>query len=73
MTQGLSPIGRDGKPVNLHHMKQQNNGTIVELTNTEHNEYSKTLHRYTEKSEINRDEFNKLRAVYWKERSKDFT
>ncbi|NUN66023.1 hypothetical protein HCU40_14975 [Pseudanabaena biceps] len=72
MTQGLAPIGRDGKPVNLHHMKQQNNGTIIELTNTEHNEYSKTLHRYAEKSQIDRNEFDKLRAAYWKERVKDF-
>ncbi|PZV18268.1 MAG: hypothetical protein DCF20_04235 [Pseudanabaena sp.] len=72
MTQGLAPIGRDEKPIHLHHMKQQNNGTIAELTSTEHNEHSKTLHRYAEKSQIDRNEFAKLRAAYWKERTKDF-
>ena len=72
MTQGLAPIGRDGKSVNLHHMKQQKNGIILELTDTEHKEYFKILHRYTEKSEIDRNKFDKLRAAYWKERAKDF-
>jgi len=72
MTKGLAPIGRDGKPINLHHMKQQKNKTIVELLDTEHKEYSKILHRYIKESEINRDEFAKLRAAYWKERAKDF-
>ena len=72
MTQGLAPIGRDEKPVNLHHMKQQKDRTIVELLDTEHKEHSKILHRYIKESEIDRDEFAKLRAAYWKERAKDF-
>ena len=72
MTQGLAPIGRDEKPINLHHMKQQKDRTIVELLDTEHKEHSKILHRYIKESEIDRDEFAKLRAAYWKERAKDF-
>ena len=72
MKQGLAPIGKDGKPIELHHLKQQNNGKIVELLNTEHKNHSKILHRYTDKSEINRNEFNKWKKQYWKERAKDF-
>jgi len=72
MKQGLAPIGKDGKPIELHHLKQQDNGKIVELLNTEHKKYSKTLHRYTNKSEIDRNEFNKWKKQYWKERAKDF-
>ena len=72
MKQGLAPIGKDGKPIELHHLKQQNNGKIIELTNKEHNIHSKTLHRYTNKSEIDRYEFNKWKRQYWKERAKDF-
>jgi len=72
MKQGLAPIGKDGKPIELHHLKQQNDGKIVELLNTEHKNHSKILHRYTDKSEINRNEFNKWKKQYWKERAKDF-
>lgn len=72
MTLGLAPIGKDGNPINLHHMKQQNNGVIVELSQTEHKKYSDILHRYAGRgeSEINREEFNELRSAYWKERAK---
>ncbi len=49
MKQGLAPIGKDGKSIELHHLKQQNHGTIVELTSTEHKVNSKVLHRYTKK------------------------
>jgi hypothetical protein len=72
MKQGLAPIGKDGKSIELHHLKQQNNGIIVELTSTEHKVNSKILHRYTRKSEINRQDFNKWKKQYWKERAKDF-
>jgi len=72
MKQGLSPIGKDGKSVELHHLKQKNDGKIVELTNKEHKSNSKILHRYTNKSEINRQDFDKWKRQYWKERAKDF-
>lgn len=74
MKEGLAPIGKDGNPVNLHHIKQQNNGTICELSQSEHNEYSDILHRYLGKnqSEIDRVDFNRLRSVYWRERAYDF-
>jgi hypothetical protein len=74
MIHGLPPIGKDGKQVELHHMKQESNGTIAEISYTQHTKDSGILHRYLgkNKSEIDRNEFNKLRARYWKERAKDF-
>lgn len=72
MKEGLAPLGKDGQPINLHHMKQQNNGVIVEASHTEHKNNSGSWHRYSRISEIDRDEFNRSRTAYWKERSKDF-
>lgn len=72
MKTGLAPIGNDGNPINLHHMKQQKNGVLVEITATDHREYSELLHRYSRVSEIDRDEFNLLKNAYWKLRAKDF-
>lgn len=72
MKEGLAPIGKDGKQVELHHMKQREDGIIVELSNSEHAENTKTFHRYTPESEIDREKFGKLRKDYWKNRAKDF-
>lgn len=73
MRDGLAPIGKDGQPINLHHMKQQNNGVIVEASHTEHKNNSGSWHRYSRISEIERDKFNyRTRPAYWKERAKDF-
>lgn len=73
MREGLAPLGKDGHPINLHHMKQQNNGVIVEASHTEHKNNSGSWHRYSRISEIDREKFNyRIRPAYWKERSKDF-
>lgn len=72
MKQGLAPIGKDGKAVELHHLKQKDNGLIIELTNKEHNVNSKVLHGYKKESEIDRNAFNKFKKQHWQERAKDF-
>jgi hypothetical protein len=72
MREGLAPLGKDGNPINLHHMKQQINGVIVEASHTEHKNNSGSWHRYSRISEIDRDDFNRTRSAYWKERAKDF-
>lgn len=72
MQEGLAPIGTDGKSIELHHLKQKDNGIIIEVTNDEHNKYSKTLHRYKDESEIDRREFEKWKRKYWRQRAKDF-
>lgn len=72
MKMGMAPIGKDGNPINLHHMKQQKNGTLVEMSASEHREHSALLHRYSRVSEIDREEFNLLKKPYWQMRAKDF-
>lgn len=72
MKKGLAPIGRDGKPIELHHLKQKNNGPILELTSRLHNKHNSDLHRYTNKSEIHRHDFMQWKQQYWKKRAKDF-
>lgn len=69
MQQGLAPIGNDGNPINLHHMKQQKDGLLVETTLSDHKKYNEILHRYSRNSEIDRDAFSDYRKLYWKQRS----
>lgn len=72
MEDGLAPIGIDDKSLELHHLKQKDNGVMIELTNKEHNQNSKVLHKYRTQSEIDRREFNNWKRKYWKERAKEF-
>ncbi|RPD83003.1 hypothetical protein EGK75_13745, partial [Neisseria weixii] len=75
MKMGRAPIGPDGKPINLHHMIQTQNGPIAEVTQTFHQKNSAIIHINTGNnipSGINRVEFNKWRANYWTNRAKDF-
>lgn len=72
MKRGDAPIARDGNPINLHHMKQQNNGMLVEMSSILHREHTALFHRYTKVSEIDRDEFRDWKKDYWKIRAKDF-
>lgn len=72
MEDGLAPIGIDNKSIELHHLKQKENGVILELTSDEHNANSKVLHRYETETQINRGEFIKWKKKYWKDRAKEF-
>ena len=70
MKRGKPPIGIDKEPIQLHHLKQQNDGILVEvLAKNEHKKEYKTLHRYKKESEIDRSKFNAFRKRYWKERA----
>lgn len=73
MQEDLAPIGVDGKSVNLHHVDQTNDGTVMEITATEHQQNYSTLHSNTgqEPSQIDRNEFNKWRKQYWRWRSEN--
>jgi hypothetical protein len=72
MRLGLAPIGKDGKPVELHHLEQDANGIIVEVLSSEHKKYYKELHYHKTVSEIDRNRFNQWKKSYWKERAKEF-
>ncbi len=46
MAKGKAPIGIDGEEINLHHLTQDEPGSMVELTAAKHTEDSKVLHMY---------------------------
>ena len=71
MLKGKAPLGFDGKRINLHHLKQQQHGNLVELSATEHNNHSKILHRYTRVSDIadRNSGYMKFRQAWWKSRA----
>ncbi|MEB6380125.1 hemagglutinin repeat-containing protein [Leclercia adecarboxylata] len=74
MQGGRAPIGTDGKPVNLHHMLQSQDGPIAEVTQSFHKDNHSTIHINDNSipSGINRAQFNRWRADYWKQRANDF-
>ncbi|SCY73332.1 HNH/ENDO VII family nuclease, partial [Butyrivibrio sp. INlla14] len=68
MEQGLAPIGKDGKSVNIHHVDQTDTGPVKEILATKHQQNYKELHSNTgqEPSQIDRPAFNKWRKnSYW--------
>lgn len=75
MKQGKAPVGTDGKVIQLHHITQRNESALAEISNTLHTKHSKTIHINSNKtpSGITRNEFNKYRSAYWKNRANDFS
>lgn len=73
MEQGLAPIGKDGKSVNIHHIDQTDTGAVKEITATNHQQNYKDLHTNTGQSpsQIDRNSFNNWRKEYWKWRAKN--
>lgn len=73
MQGGRAPIGTDGKPVNLHHMLQRQDGPIAEVTQSFHKDNHSTIHINDNSipSGINRAQFNRWRSDYWKQRAND--
>lgn len=68
MQKGLSPLDSTGKTYELHHIGQNADGSLAILTQAEHD--SSALHGFKTVSEINRPEFAKQRAQFWKTMAK---
>lgn len=69
MFNGKAPLDSTGKPFELHHIGQKNNGSLAILTSKEHDAIS--LHGYVEHSEIDRNAFNNVRKPeFWKTMAK---
>lgn len=65
MLAGKAPLDSTGKPFELHHIGQKNNGSLAILTSTEHDAAS--LHGYVQQSEIDRKAFSEVRKPeFWK-------
>jgi RHS repeat-associated protein len=74
MAQGKAPVGKDGKPVELHHEGQTSEGDLKEMTQSDHRggeNFSKN-HPNTgqEPSQIDRSKFKQQREQYWKDKAK---
>ena len=71
--QGLSPINKDGKVIELHHIGQHSNSPLAELTQEEHRGKGNDgiLHDKTKESEINRQAFAEERINYWSAREQE--
>ncbi|WP_413208513.1 HNH/ENDO VII family nuclease, partial [Rhodospirillum sp. A1_3_36] len=73
MQSGRAPLGPDGKSINLHHLTQQQNGAIAEVTQTLHGSNHSVLHMPNNvPSGIGRAQFKSWRKNYWKNRANDF-
>lgn len=69
--QGLSPINKDGKVIELHHIGQHSDSPLAELTPEEHRGKGNDtiLHNKTKESEIDRQAFAIERNAHWQARS----
>ena len=69
--QGLAPLDPQGRPYELHHIQQRSDGVLAELTRDEHRGagVDRVLHDPTKTSEIDRGEFDKIRADHWRARA----
>ncbi len=73
--QGLAPLDQEGRPYELHHVQQQSEGMLAELTRDEHRAagIDRVLHDPGKTSEIDRAEFDKTRADHWRARAAEAT
>ena len=64
MQSGLSPLDAAGKPIELHHIGQSADATLITLTQAEHD--NQALHGFKMVSEIDRTEIASIRSKFWK-------
>lgn len=71
--QGLSPINKDGKVIELHHIGQHADSPLAELTQEEHRGKGNDtiLHDKTKESEIDRQAFAGERSDHWAARAQE--
>lgn len=72
MRNGYAPLDEKGNQYQLHHIGQNMDSPLAELTNEQHslNGNYNILHTKEGVSEINRKEFNIERSEHWKERAR---
>lgn len=78
MLKGNAPIGRDGKPIELHHVLQKEIGTVVEIHESTHQEYKRILHGLRGSGESFRNDkildsqYRNFKRLYWKWRAEQY-
>lgn len=75
MQQGKAPLDKNGKPYELHHIGQNKDSPLAELTQQEHRGKGNDtiLHDKQKESEIDRQEFAKEKSEHWKARAMQLT
>lgn len=73
MESGKAPLDVNGKPIELHHIGQQSDSPLAELTSAEHrgNGNDNILHDKISESTIDRVGFAKERIDHWKARAEE--
>jgi hypothetical protein len=71
MREGRPPLDATGRPVELHHIGQEQHSPLAELTRAEHcgKGNDNVLHNKLKESAIDRADFAKERAEHWKARA----
>lgn len=71
--QGLAPLNKNGKPIELHHIGQNPDSPLAELTHDEHRGKGNdsVLHDKSQDSRIDRAEFQEEKEKHWKGRAKE--
>lgn len=64
-----APFDNKCNPIQLHHVAQEEDGIILELTSDEHSKNYSILHNHSKVSEIDRYKFEKWKKDYWKLRA----
>lgn len=78
MLKGNAPYGRDGKPLELHHILQMESGPMVEIHETTHMEYKNILHGLRGNGESFRNDkvldrqYRNFKRAYWKWRAQEY-
>jgi hypothetical protein len=67
MKNGKSPIGIDGKNVNLHHIGRKHSSNLATLTDTFHRKASPQIHNIDPpiNDKVNRKKFRKEKRKVW--------
>lgn len=78
MKDGKSPYAKDGTQINLHHLIQEESGTLLEIPNSLHTKYSDVIHGLKGNGESFRNDvylekqYNNFKTRYWKWRAKHY-
>lgn len=78
MLKGKAPFGKDGKPIELHHILQKEVGPMVEIQETTHQEYKRVLHGLRGRGESFRNnkeldnQYRNFKRLYWKWRAQQY-
>ncbi|WP_352426978.1 T7SS effector LXG polymorphic toxin [Bacillus sp. FSL K6-2865] len=78
MKNGNAPFAKDGTQINLHHLIQEEPGTILEIPESWHNKYSDVLHGLKGNGQSFRNDlvldkqYKSFRRRYWRWRAQQF-